>query len=488
MKNRILIPICFLFLLTLSGCFIGRLFQDTTVKRYRTVKHKRSDSKLVDISVFSFKVQNPKPEDKSKNLWDLKGEGQAKLLEILDKKNESSDAFLKALEKEYLKPKNSLIKDYSTQNLRLVLSISKKRNYEKIGEEFSLADRIEYLNIVIKNTHSGIHFTKWNKFETEYGTLNIGDVTFNESVTLSGGLNASRTTSRANSTAGESDSSSSGVTAVVTPSATVSGTNGIQEVQKLGYRYLALNGKINNDTLLLEQEGIRDIDLAGNIILDVQIKFDRLSIEKFFQLQGFESTNSSGQKVNKIEVRLPEYRNLEKSIVALEKEIRLPIEYSYIYRHVSNTKGAKTFYEWDDCVEYLEGSAKIPDILIMKQEDYLPQIYYAGIENTPKNTIGLFFKDQLSGDFDNIQSLSASELGAFVKYLQRKSIEMNGDAIKEPIKFENYALVSQEEKFWGTKESVIPLTWEHIKEKRDKIYIHYAFDFDQNPSNLVPMF
>lgn len=492
-KKTFQLLFCLISLLSLSGCFIGRLFQDTTVKRYRTVKYQNYKDSLntvpfVDISVFSSRIENKKTSDNSKSLWDLDGEGEAKLLEILHKRNDSNEAFITTLEKKYLKPKNNLITDFSTQNLRLVLSISKNRNYGGLKSTFSLADRIEYLKIKIKNNDANIHFTKWNKFETEYGTLNIGDVTFNESVTLSGGLNASRTTTKANSTASATDSSSFGTTAVVTPSATISGTNGIQEVQKLGYRFLALNGKIASDSLVLEQEGIRDIDLAGNIILDVEIKFDVLSTETFFQFEGFENLKKGNQKISRLEVKLPEYRNLTKSYLAQEEEIRLPIEYNYVYRHVTNSKGAKTFYEWDDDVVYYEGKKEKIDNLIMRQKDYMPQIYYVGMENETENTIGLFFRNKLDGEFDNIQSLNLEELRSFIGFLQQKSLEIKEDGQAKAIEFGNFELVYKEEKDWNSSKPFIPMTWKEMQVKRNKIYLQYAFDFENITRNFVPAF
>ncbi|SFR35766.1 hypothetical protein SAMN04490243_1042 [Robiginitalea myxolifaciens] len=476
--------------LLFSGCFIGRLFQDTTVKRYRSVSYQEiTDTRvpLVDISVFTTRIKPDKPIDRRKTLWDLDGEGEAKLIEVLSQRYDSNEVFVKSLGNEFFKTKNNLVTDYSTQNLRIVLSVAKNRRYGSLGKGFSLADRIEYLKINIRSDSSGIHFTKWNKFETEYGTVNIGDVTFNESISLTGGLGGSRTSSNSFTTASESDSATNGVTAVVTPTAAVTGGNSVSEVQKLGYRFLALNGRINNDSLVLEQEGIRDIDLAGNIILDVEVRFDSLQTEPFFQLEGFDKPNGNGQKVGRIEVLLPKYRyNQEDIFPTYTKEVKVPILYKYVYRHVKNTGGAKTFYEWDDDVVYYDDEVLTVDHLLMREKDYLPEIYFIGMNNQrvrmetdQPNTIGLFFRNRLSGKVDNIQSLDVKELRNFMTYLQQKSMTQVGQsASSNPIVFGNYELVSQEQRFWQTDSEFNPVTWQTIRENRDELYVDYAFNFD----------
>ncbi|MEM9362041.1 MAG: hypothetical protein AAGA43_05370 [Bacteroidota bacterium] len=493
MKPSVKIVLLLLSTFSLSGCFVGRLFQDTTIKRYKSVDYKKKkkieinsvldlerENPLVNISVFSTKISPNKKSDEGKTLWDLDGKGEAKLLEILNDRNDESDeSFFGAMGKRYLKKTESIVTDYSTQNLRIVLSVSKFRNYQKIENGYSIADRIEYLKVRIKNDGSGIHFTKWNKFETEYGVVNIGDVTFNESVTLGAGIGGSRTSGNDVSKATDLDSSSRSVSSTVSPSLNISGTSGITELQKLNQRFLGLNGTITEDSLILEQEGIRDIDLAGNVILDVEVKFNRLKKESFFQFKGFD-TYSPGSK-SKLNIKLfqavlPEYEQIG--------DIFVPLEYTYVYRNVSNNRGAKTFYEWDDKVVYVEGKVIKNQNKLLKKSDYIPQIYFVGFDGVvPNENYGLYFRNKLDGTVVNVQSLNETNLKSFVKHLLHESERRKGDEtkLKENVSFDNLELVSLEERFWTNVNKEYELvTWQKVLDIRKRLYVEYEFDFDKS--------
>ena len=101
--------------------------------------------------------------------------------------------------------------DLLTKDLRLVFSVSKTRGYggrsAVSGAVLSSADRIEYLKIsLILQKNPNIRFRAWNHFSTEYGTIDIGGVSFTRSMDINAeNLNSAewRTTSSEASVVGK---------------------------------------------------------------------------------------------------------------------------------------------------------------------------------------------------------------------------------------------------------------------------------------------
>ncbi len=373
-------------LLLLSGCSVVQLFESSKIKRYKNVKYEKlklNERDLVDIELFSSKISKKPTIKRTKSLWDLKGEGQAELVKTLDKRNGKEKEFLNALNNSYMKA-NSLIRDYTNLNLKMIFSISKLRNYAKLAEEnkkdstkpvFSDADRIAYLKFVVKRLESTpFKFVSWNKFETEYKTINIGDVTFDQNFSFTGGINATTTDSSSNTRVTGDDTVLSSGANVLNPTLSGTASTNTKEFQKISYRYLALNGSLTEDSIVIEQEGVREIDLAGNVVVDVTLKFDGYSTD----IADFSYTkvkNEMGKVPAKVSlklntVKLPYYDRLQ--------DLYLLLDYEYVYRHVTNRKGQKTFYEWDDRIKYYEGSKSNSTFKVLSVNDYLPEFYELG--------------------------------------------------------------------------------------------------------------
>ncbi len=170
---------------------------------------------------------------------------------------------------------------YINKDLRMIFSVSRQRNTgdkdNPPGIELSPADRIEYLKITLSiPDHQGFRFTGWNMFTTEYGTLDIADVSFSRSIEIdaSGVLTTERTASADELSAGGKSSASR------------------REDQEIKYRYLKLNGRINSNSVEMEEEGTRETDLTGNIMADIAIEFERFP-EIITDFEGL--TDSSGR-------------------------------------------------------------------------------------------------------------------------------------------------------------------------------------------------
>src|SRR5688572_20890630 len=123
-------------ILLIAGC--------STVKRYKRVDSVSSDNTKIGMDLFGTKIEPAKEDDNTKSLWELQGEGQAELIKALNVRYKEDDKFTTQLSTKYLKPKEKKITDFTNKDLKLIFSISKKRDYSKLSQNetpFNLADR-----------------------------------------------------------------------------------------------------------------------------------------------------------------------------------------------------------------------------------------------------------------------------------------------------------------------------------------------------------
>ncbi len=346
------------------------LLSCNTVKRYQAIKTSGTDNDtLVTIDLFGTKVDATKDLDTSKSLFDLDAEGQAELIKEFAKRNADEEKFVAALNNKYIKAKEKMVTDYTSKDARLVFSISKKRNYLQLTQDnpsFNLGDRIEYIQFEVAIPDAiNLNFIKWNKFTTEYANIDVADMTFNQSLAVTAGTGISSGFSTENTVDTEKKTKSGGST----PSISATGTIGKTEVQKVRYRYVSLNGKISDKKISIEQEGMREIDLSGNVIADVSMKFDEFP-ETMASVENYKTAAGAYNMPEKIKVVL--YTAMVPALAGLPATIDATLSYQYVYRHV--IKGEKTFYEWDDEIAYLKGESS-KKITLFKKKDYLPAFY-----------------------------------------------------------------------------------------------------------------
>jgi len=347
MRNRIIYLVLVTGVIFLAAC--------TSLRRYKSYAKTGVDNNLADVSLFGSTLSQAEAARESKSLWDLSADAQSQFIKILNSRYPDNESFINSLNFGYLKDEKELfVRDYTHKDLRLVFSVSKMRDYSKTKSfqrsRLSPADRIEYLKISLILKEPGLSFTNWNMYSTEYGSIDIGDVSFTRSldITASGSAPLKKSESGADISAGAELSLSR------------------KEEQSLKYRYIKLNGRLNDTVIEMEEEGTREIDLTGNIIADVSIEFDK-TIEVLTRINGLKDSsgrfNSQGRlSVNNYLVAVPD---IEKIV----REIQADLKLDFIYRNVK--KGRKSFPEWDDRVEYYRGH-KESIVSLFKDSDYVP--------------------------------------------------------------------------------------------------------------------
>jgi hypothetical protein len=339
----------------------------TSLKRYSSVEQAGVDNTLADIDLFGFRLSDAGSAAGSKTLWDLSADAQSQYIKILNNRYPDNEKFIEAMSLGYLTPESPQTNDdYVKKDLRMIFSVSKRHDYVRktsvAAPVLSSADRIEYLRISLRIPEGcGLSFSGWNMFTTQYGTINIADLTFSRSISIDGTGQVS--TPGKSQLAEFSGGSSSSVSH--------------REDQQLKYRYIMLNGMISKNGLEMEEEGTRETDLSGNISADISLEFDKC-FSTITEITGTRDSTGRFNPPEKLAVRLsaisiPSIDEMKDTIFA---ELRM----DYTFRNV--LKGEKTFQEWDDHIRYYRGSVT-KKIALLTREDFVPDLLCIGTGTEP---------------------------------------------------------------------------------------------------------
>lgn len=349
----------------------------SNLKRHASAGYVGTDSTLANIDIFGYRVYDKEELSPPGNLWDLNATAQANLLEILDRRFPENNSFINALNNRYYSASETTNKkSYTEKNLRLVLTVSRERDYKSVSRNKNTghpgADRIEYLKIRLCLPEDiDLEFTNWNRFTTEYADIKVGDVSFNRTVDL-------------NAEAGISE----GDNLKRNAGTGIKGSISRDEEQQIKYRYMKMNGRLSKKCIEIEEEGSREIDLTGNIISDVSLKFSTFTEKVFIPVFNNYEDKSKGSTVSLLEanIEVPAVTGSAAPVMAL-------LEMDFVYRHVK--AGSETFQEWDDIVEYYTGSVK-KKVKLLGVHDYVPSFYCIGIQSPSKNLIRVRKDDKRS--------------------------------------------------------------------------------------------
>jgi hypothetical protein len=366
----------------LAGC--------TTVRRFKSADYKGVDNGLVDVSLFNSRLSGEPEGKQERSLWTLSANAQTRMVQILDERYPGNEAFLNALAGNFNSNEVPL-QDLTQKDLRMVFSIEKNRDYSKLNDgagRFSPADRIEYLKISLEIPESyRLRFLEWNRYETEYGEIDLADVSFTRNLELS------------------LDGSPAG--ADVGYDASV----GRNEKQAIRQRYLKMNGNLNEYKLEIESEGTRETDLTGNVIAEISLAF--AGFPEIVVVPVFSDTILNGKRVDFVALRF-----VDVVVPAMEEApdtIYASLSLDYTYRHAAG--GWRTYAEWDDRVEYYQGHVNKMVPLFLKK-DFLPALFCIGSERGEKSCLK-FRKSQ--GKEYMLQFRDQHEASRFLAWLQSPS-------------------------------------------------------------------
>ena len=416
------------YLLFIAGIVIT--LSCTTMKRYSSVQPTGTDNALASVNLFGFTLSEAKPENGNKTLWDLSADAQAQFIKILNARYPDNDEFLRAMSYEYMKENVlSLPYNYVSKDLRMIFSISKQRDYGNKNNpsrlKLSPADRIEYLRITLMIPEdSGVRFTGWNMFTTDYGSIDIADVSFSRSLEIdaSGLLSADKKETGKELSAGGKSTASR------------------REDQEIKYRYLKLNGRISKNEIEMEEEGTREIDLTGNITADLSLEFEKFPemITEFIDLKDSSGRYNRPEKliIRHSDVLVPRMEKIKDTIYA-------DLKMDYVFRNVIN--GEKTFPEWDDMVKFYKGSVT-KTIPLFASNDYIPDFFCIGTNKEPDRREVLKLSYQNGKDY-NLIFRTCQEAVSFYDWLADYFIRTENRNPK--VKIGGYSLKLRDADFTG---------------------------------------
>lgn len=365
----------------------------TSVKRFKSASYRGEDNTLVDLHLFGSRLESTGQESAGKSLWDLSASAQPQLIQILNERYPDNAEFTGALKQEFIQKGAGPVSDYTSSKLRMVFHITRLNDPSWLGGgpgHYSPADRIESLKISLEiPPEARLRFTGWNHYSTEYGDLEIADMSFSRSLEL--------------------DAATSGERSEVG----VKGSANRSEKQVVTSRYLVFSGSISDHRIEIFEEGTRGADLAGNLSADVSLQFESFPERVTIPHYSGESRDgvSKVSALNFMDVMVPRMEDAPEAISAT-------LELEYIYRHVES--GWKTFQEWDDRVAYYKGSVT-REVILFEKHEYAPPIYcIADVSGDERLRIWSGTGIQYPLQFN-----SEAEANQFLEWLIHESMEEN---------------------------------------------------------------
>jgi hypothetical protein len=194
-------------------------------------------------------------------------------------------------------------------------------------------------------------FVSWDKFATQYQTVDLGSLSY----TQNRELDLKLTAQAPHGAGGEVDSKTA---------------NALQEQAKLSQRYTTITGSLTPNEADLIQQGAPGIDLAGNISVDMTIKVpankDAYTITDFGELFA-----EGGKPTDPVTPTDPAKLSVSSHSITAPKnqcrDIMADLTLNYVLRHV--VEGAGTITESDDVVEFRIGTLSPVSVTLVPADE-----------------------------------------------------------------------------------------------------------------------
>ncbi|MBA9078787.1 hypothetical protein [Rufibacter quisquiliarum] len=444
-KRHVLFPL--IILITTSCVNLSRRFKNHDF----VWVNKKDLKKYVNIQTESYNIiEDSKPSTSSKDVSnfvrELSPEGQAEIFKALSSKSTSIDQFATSLTHKLVINNSSPSKIRvfpTTINKSIVFSVDRRWVSEGGNEDYRtfnrIADRLTNLEVSLDLPDSGnIEFNSWDKFVTDWVTVDLGKVTSSQQWSATANVSASTSaktygsnkSTLSNTIATKSGKSDIGLTensdlnnsggeilkgnehsTSIGPSASLNLTDKYETNINLLLSRMKLSGTISKSSIVLRQEGAFGVDLSGNTSVSVQYNFngDYADPITIFKVPDYYKATEA----------IPVASLLKNTAKWFFPNITEPVpgylKYKYLYRHV-NKNTVKHIPEARQSVTFFYGeigqTSEIPPLKIdlIKPEDFKPITYRIGLETG--GTI-----QYLKWDDEIINFETASEAASFVEYL-----------------------------------------------------------------------
>ncbi len=305
-----------------SGCLKPEL-----TKRHDRIVPSAGVCTEAGAALAAFSIPTP-GAGSSSGVTDLDGRGQKALIQAVAAT--SPDSLFEELGKRFSAPAARPTVEHANRFQRtVVLSVDHKAA--------GAADRIREARITL--TPEGADFLSWDRFVTEFGSVDLGKITAGQSRTSS--LEASIGAPQV----------PEGLS--VKPRVEVS--RSLNEEVQLKQRYVTLTGILDADRAEVIQQGTTGIDLAGNVTLALSVAVTPL--QGPVEVTEFSGLSAGGGPSRQADVRFRLFEVHVPTIPGKTDPIQAAAKLAYEIRHV--TKNARTISEGDDHVALCSGEASV---------------------------------------------------------------------------------------------------------------------------------
>jgi len=382
---------------------------------------KENTDKYVAVQAETYNITEPaKSPSTPKDLFSLTPEGQAELIKALSIKVVSSpEDFISSLTKKLSAEDNTSTKVKvfpTTITKSIVFSVDRK--WASVGYQTNrrllnrIGDRLSNLEVSVNiPAGSQIQYNSWDKFVTNWVTVDLGKVTSSQqwsatanlSATIAGkttGADKSTSSNTAGTKTGKADiSQTENTTTNVlgnetnkgTEASTSSGTSGslnftdkYETSLNLLLSRMKLSGALSKEKMTLRQEGAFGIDLSGNtsVSVDLTFKGEYASPIFVYKIAKFYDNNVAITIANLVKNKtMWIFPNVTDTTTA-------KLQYKYLYRHVRKwskkhipdaRQRVKNYYgEVGHGVPSESSYVRPIDVDLIKPEDFKPVTFRIG--------------------------------------------------------------------------------------------------------------
>lgn len=424
-----LVLFCVILVVLLQSCAVdlARRHSNKSSNTLFTLVSPDNVRTFVDVGLNSFTLKPVSPVDQSLTILDMATDGQAQLVKEVGAKTKTTDELLAGINTTFSfdkSPAPSTRIVPKTISKSLVFSIDRpyasakpatpgsKPDYNDITVFNEVGDRISFLelSVTIPARQKG-GFNSWDKFVTDYATVDLASVTSGNSwgatlaasakvgaeATLTGtdGKSGSVTTKKGVvsdetgevTTVNNSGGNSAKATSEVGGSASANFSGKYETSQGLTVQRLKLSGTLTPENLILRQEGVQGLDLSGNTVVAVEYALAD-DWAKPLQLIKWSSLTKNGKPVPVDSLTNSPYTLLYPDMKA---DLVGTLEYRFVYRQI--TSGSQYIPEARHTVTYKYGEvgfrntmqAAKPTVLV-KRSDVIPTTYKIASTGT-SNTV-----------------------------------------------------------------------------------------------------
>ena len=366
----------------------------------------------VIVTAFTMDVPGEKPQSLFAS---LAPQGQQALIEGIAK-NPSSSEFIQTIKNIDSGGKGPFI-DKTVFNKRVVFGVIKNPP-GKEKEDLTLADRINILQVTLKS-QKGV-FDNWNKFETDYKTVDLGTIGRTQKVTTQ--VEAYMGPAAQSRIPGQIKGS-------------LTGEKDITETVPLHQQYIHLSGTISpeKDQADLYQEGVVGIDLTGTFSVDFKLQAPNIA-ETPTKVVLFRSLNKEAQtpkqpQTKGLATKQPEGVQLDFAYIKYVKKddkigepaaLKCMLSYDYLLRHVV-TKERETVEGLHD-VHFWKGSVPAKEITLVSADELKATVF--GIYMGNRDAINL--EDPYGSELSSILQFgdyaSAQDFLRWIKETQNTTV------------------------------------------------------------------